>query len=150
MVDERRHVNEHVGDLVSGYLDGELTQQRRQRVEAHCRDCEDCRQILEELRALRERMGQARLSELGEDRWRETMDDTTVMTTRTVGWLLFVGGALAIGAFVLYQFLADPGIGLGFKLMFLALYGGLAVLLISVLRQRLIEQRTDRYKDVEI
>ena len=78
------------------------------------------------------------------------MDDTTVMTTRTVGWLLFVGGALAIGAFVLYQFLADPGIGLGFKLMFLALYGGLAVLLISVLRQRLIEQRTDRYKDVEI
>jgi hypothetical protein len=31
-----------------------------------------------------------------------------------------------------------------------ALYLGLAALFVSVLRQRLIERKTDRYKDVEI
>jgi hypothetical protein len=34
--------------------------------------------------------------------------------------------------------------------MVAAIYGGLAALLISVLRQRLIERKTDKYKDVEI
>ena len=150
MVDETRRIDEHVGDWLSGYVDGELTQQQRQWVEVHCRDCADCRRDLGELRALRERLGRATLSEMGEDRWREEMNDTSVTTTRTVGWLLFVIGALAIGAWVVFGFLADPGIGLGVKAMFLAFYGGLAVLLISVLRQRLIEHKTDKYKDVEI
>ncbi len=150
MVNETRRIDEHVGEWLSGFVDGELTQQQRQWVEVHCRDCAECRRDLDELRALRERMGQARLSELGEDRWREEMNDTTVTTTRTVGWLLFVVGALALGAWVVFHFLSDPGVGLGIKAIFVAFYGGLAVLLISVLRQRLIEHKTDKYKDVEI
>ncbi len=150
MVNETRRIDEHVGEMLSGFVDGELTQQQRQWVEVHCRDCAECRRDLDELRALRERLGRARLSELGEDRWREDMNDTTVTTTRTVGWLLFVIGALAIGAWVVFAVLSDPGIGLGIKAMFVAFYGGLAVLLISVLRQRLIEHKTDKYKDVEI
>jgi hypothetical protein len=36
------------------------------------------------------------------------------------------------------------------KLIVIAIYGGLATLLYSVLRQRLIERKTDKYKDVEI
>lgn len=139
-----------VGELLSGYVDGELTQQQRQQVEVRCRDCPRCRQDLQDLRALRERLGRARLSEIGEDRWRESMDDTTVMTTRTIGWLLFVVAALALGAWLLAGFLTDTGIGPGIKLIFVAFYGGLAVLLVSVLRQRLIERRTDKYEDVEI
>jgi anti-sigma factor RsiW len=150
MVNETHRIDEHVGEWLSGFVDGELTQQQRQWVEVHCRDCAECRRDLDELRALRERLGKARLSEMGEDRWREEMNDSTVTTTRTLGWLLFVVGALAIGAWVVFAFLSDPGVGLGIKAMFVAFYGGLAVLLISVLRQRLIEHKTDKYKDVEI
>jgi hypothetical protein len=36
------------------------------------------------------------------------------------------------------------------KLVIGAMYGGLALLFFSVLRQRLIERKTDKYKDVEI
>ena len=150
MTSNSRSLDEHVGELLSGYIDGELTQQQRQRVEIHCEGCADCRKELDGLRDLRQKVGNARLSELGEDNWRETMDETTVRASRGIGWVLFIGGVLAVAGIVIYQFVIDTSIELHMKLIIGAIYGGLAVLFISVLRQRLIERKTDKYKDVEI
>ena len=36
------------------------------------------------------------------------------------------------------------------QFILVAIYGGLGLLLVSVLRQRLIERKTDKYSDVEI
>ena len=144
------NIHEHVGELASGYIDGELTQQQRQRVEIHCESCSDCGQELEELRRLRADVGKSGLSQYGEDKWRETMDEPAVRVSRGIGWLLLIGGALAIGGIVLYSFITDPTLELHMKLIIGAIYGGLAILFISVLRQRLIERKTDKYKDVEI
>jgi len=143
-------VDEHVGELVSGYIDGELTQQQRQRVEIHCGNCAACRQELEELKQLRNDVGKSRLSQYGEDKWRESMNDTTTKVTRGLGWLLLIGGALAVGGIILHGFITDPTLELYMKVIIGAIYGGLVVLFISVLRQRLIERKTDKYKDVEI
>ena len=150
MVDERRLVDKHVGELLSGYVDGELTQQQRQLVTLHCDECAECRENLSRLRALRERIKNASLSEVGEDKWRETMNDNTVQTARSIGWLLFIAGLLAIAGIGLFVFIFDDEIPVGMKLIMVAIYGGLATLLFSVLRQRLIERKTDKYKDVEI
>ena len=150
MVKQSHFIDQHVGELLSGYVDGELTQQERQRVSLHCEQCDECRQNLAELRALRERIGKARLSEVGEDKWRETMNDSTVQTTRSIGWLLFIAGVLAIAGVGLYGFIVEDGMPIWAKLMITAIYGGLVVLLFSVLRQRIIERKTDKYKDVEI
>ena len=144
------NIDEHVGEFLSGYIDGELTQQERQRVEIHCDGCAECRQQLDELKNLREQVGNARLSEHGEDKWRETMNDTAVKATRGIGWLLLIGGILAISGIVLFSFITDPTLELHMKFIIGAIYGGLAILFISVLRQRLIERKTDKYKDVEI
>jgi predicted anti-sigma-YlaC factor YlaD len=150
MTTENRHLDEHVGDLLSGYIDGELTQQQRQWVTLHCENCRECRENLESLRAVRERVAGAGLSEIGEDKWRETMEDSGVQTTRGIGWLLFISGLLVLGAIGLVGFLFSDEIPLGIKLLLIAVYGGLGLLLISVLRQRLIERKKDKYKDVEI
>ena len=147
---EGNAVETHVGERLSGYLDGELTQQERQRVELHLADCDACRGMLGELEALRERMGRSELSRVNEDRWRESMDDTGVQLSRGIGWLLVIGAALLIGAVVIYQLLTDPGISGFMKFVISAFYLGLAGLFFSVLRQRLIERKTDKYKDVEI
>jgi anti-sigma factor RsiW len=143
-------IDEHVGELLSGYIDGELTQQQRQRVEVHCTNCAACAGELDELARLRKEVGAANLSEFGEDTWRETMSDTSVQTSRGIGWLLLVGGILAASGIAVFTFLADPAIVLRDKLIAGAVYGGLALLFISVLRQRLVERKTDKYKDVEI
>ncbi len=150
MARNTRNIDDHVGELLSGYIDGELTQQQRQRVDIHCDSCERCRRELEELRKLRERVGKSRLSEYGEDRWRESMNETGVRTSRGIRWLLLIGGVLALAGIAVYEFLTDPGLELHMKLFIGAVYGGLAILFFSVLRQRLIERKTDKYKDVEI
>lgn len=78
------------------------------------------------------------------------MNEPVVRHTRGIGWLLFIAGILAVAGVGLGAFIVDPGISFGMKLVLGAIYGGLALLLISVLRQRLIERKTDKYKDVEI
>ena len=150
MSDRNRHIDQHVGDLLSGFIDGELTQQQRQLVTLHCENCDECRENLAGLRELRERVGTARLSEVGEDQWRESMNDSTVELTRGIGWLLFIAGLLIVGGIGVGFFIFNPEIPVGMKLLMIAIYGGLALLLISVWRQRLIECKTDKYKDVEI
>ncbi len=150
MVNEIRHMDQHVGELLSGFVDGELTQQQRQRVMLHCECCDECQQILSELRALRERIGKACLSEVGEDQWRETMKNPSIQFCRLVACLLLISGLLVAAGIGLIAFLASDGMSVGAKLIVFAIYGGLALLLFSVLRQRLIERKTDKYKDVEI
>ena len=140
----------HVGELLSGYIDGELTSQDRQRVDVHCDACEQCRDQLAEFRALRQQVGNARLSEVGEDTWRENMNDVAVKSTRRIGWILAVGGVLVLGGIGVFGFVTDPTVETRMKLLIGAVYGGLVLLLASVLRQRLIERKTDKYKDVEI
>ena len=78
------------------------------------------------------------------------MNDSRVQTPRSIGWLLFIAGLLAVAGIVLVQLFFNDEIPIGMKLLMVAIYGGLATLLYSVLRQRLIERKTDKYKDVEI
>jgi len=150
MVNGNRNINNHVGELLSGYVDGELTQQQRQLVSLHCDECDECQETLSRLREIRESVGKAHLSEIGEDQWRETMNDSTVKTTQSIGWLMFIAGLLGIAGIGIAGFLFSEEIHIGMKLIIIAVYGGLATLLFSVLRQRLIERKTDKYKDVEI
>jgi len=148
---ENLTIDEHVDELLSGLIDGELTQQDRQRVRLHVENCSECSAQLEELRALRERIGNAHLSDLDQDKWRETMDDTTVKASRGVGWLLLIGGGLlAVGAGVIEFITSTSSMTLFEKLIVGGVYGGILLIFISVLRQRLIERKTDKYKDVEI
>ncbi|MBE9548272.1 MAG: zf-HC2 domain-containing protein [Proteobacteria bacterium] len=147
---KQRQVDQHIGELLSGLLDGELTQQQRQMVKLHCEGCAECSENLESLRVLRKRIGDAALSEVGEDKWREHMNDKRVETPRSIGWILFIGGLLVVAGIAVSAFLFSDEIHIGMKFLIIAIYGGLATLLYSVLRQRLIERKTDKYKDVEI
>ena len=67
MTNKNKPLDQHMDDLLSGFVDGELTQQDRQRVSLHCETCDQCRENLADLQALRERISNARLSEVGED-----------------------------------------------------------------------------------
>jgi anti-sigma factor RsiW len=142
--------DQHVGERLSGYLDGELTQQERQRIDLHLESCEKCTKLLGELAELRTRMSSSAPGGPGEDRWRESMDDDGVRLSRGIGWVLVIAAAIILGGVAVVHFIADPGVDGGMKLLIGGLYLGLAALFVSVLRQRLIESKTDKYKDVEI
>jgi len=78
------------------------------------------------------------------------MEDTGVKLSRGIGWMLLIGAAVIIGGIAVFSFLTDPGIEGFWKILISAFYLGLIGLFVSVLRQRLIERKTDKYKDVDI
>ncbi len=78
------------------------------------------------------------------------MADSTTDLARGLGWLLLLGGALVLGGFAIYSLVIDREAPLYIKLGVGGIYGGLALLLLSVLRQRLTARKTDKYKDVQI
>lgn len=148
---EKLRIDDHVGELLSGFIDGELTQQDRQRVQLHIDGCKKCGADVDELRLLRQTVGKARLSRLDDDVWREAMDDTMVKASGGIGWLLVVGAVLLGAGLGVYELVSSPSsMSLLEKMIVGGVYGGMLLIFISVLRQRLIERKTDRYKDVEI
>ena len=78
------------------------------------------------------------------------MKDNLVRSTSNVGWLLLIGGIVIGAGVAIFEWVYTPDVPLLVKLVVGAIYLGLALLLLSVLRQRLIERKTDKYKNVEI
>lgn len=143
--------HDHVGALLSGYLDGELTQQQSQLVRVHCAACPQCRVELDELAKLRERVGAlAPLESDNEIVWSEKVDNAADRATRGFGWALLIVGVVGIGAWGVYEFVIDSSLGTGYKLLVGCVYVGLAILFLGVLRQRLKENKTDKYNKVEV
>ena len=78
------------------------------------------------------------------------MDNALERTASGIGWLLVVGALFVLVGYAGYEFLLADVQPPMVKWAAGALYVGLAVLLLSVLRQRLRARKTDKYKDVEI
>lgn len=78
------------------------------------------------------------------------MDNAFERTASGIGWILVVGAVFVLAGYAGYEFLLADVEPPMVKWAVGALYLGFAVLLLSVLRQRLKARKTDRYKDVEI
>ena len=77
------------------------------------------------------------------------MADSTTRTIQGVGWLLVIAAALVLVGVIGYaMFFSDESSWVVWVVG--ALYLGFGVLLLSVLRQRLIARKTDKYEDVDI
>ena len=141
---------EQIGELLSGYLDGELTQEKRQLVEVHIEVCADCRSDYEAIRRISTSVASLSLDEMNFDEWRKQMNDLTVRSSRSIGWLLFVAGVMVLTGYGIYAFAVTDVEPFAVKLAVAGVFAGLIGLFISVLRQRLIARKTDKYKNVEI
>ena len=65
----------------------------------------------------------------------------------TIGWALLAVGLVVAAVLGFSAFMEAPIL---VKFLLVGIYGGLFLLLVSVLRQRLTERKTDKYLDVDI
>lgn len=134
--------------LLSGFLDGELTQGAEQRVRLHLAACTHCRALLEELTTIREATMSTEFVQPRDDQWDERPRGATSRLSRSVGWVLAVVWLTAVTGFTLWHVWQSPE-GLFFKLL---VFGGLAafaLLFLSILVDRIRTARTDRYSEVD-
>ena len=141
---------EQIDERLSGYLDGELTQGERQRVEIHLESCPKCREAFEEMARLREAVGELRFGELSQEDWSEIMTDVTVRSSRGAGWILYVVGIVILCGYAGYCFVIDDTVDALVKSGVGAVVLGAILLFISVLRERLLTRKSDKYEDVQI
>ena len=142
---------EKIDELLSGYLDDELTQGDFQRVEVHLRSCEKCRQTLDAMTKLQKAVANSQAAaELEQERWEKIMTDLPAKASRGIGWILFIAGFITLVSVAIWEFAVDDNTALHVKLAVGGIWFGLLFLFLSVLRQRIVSRKTDKYKEVQI
>ncbi|MEZ5332443.1 MAG: zf-HC2 domain-containing protein [Thermoanaerobaculia bacterium] len=134
--------------LLSGYLDGELTQGEAQRVRVHLEDHPESRRLFEEMAAMRDAALSTRLPVPDDDQWDPAPRGPFSRLSRRMGWLLVLvwGAATAVLA-VRGWWTADAPWTV--KAVGVLVVGGPLLLLLSVLADRLKVMKTDRYRRVQ-
>ena len=139
-------------DLMMAYLDNELNEEQRRAFEEHLASCPDCARELKEFRKLKQMTDCVAFVEPEDRIWEQYWNHVYNRVERCTGWILFSVAAIALfiyGGFKLIEsVIQDPTVGVLMKIGLLALLGGLVILFVSVLRERVYFWGKDRYKDV--
>jgi anti-sigma factor RsiW len=139
-------------DLMMAYLDNELNDEQRQAFELHLASCRDCGKDLEEFKRLKQMTDGVKFVEPEDRVWEQYWSSIYNRIERGLGWILFSAAAIVLliyGGFrAIESIIADPAVGVLMKIGLLALLGGLAILFVSVLRERVYFWSRDRYRDV--
>ena len=139
-------------DLLMGYLDNELSNEQKRQFEEHLSGCSECKEELKEFQKLKAITDEVTLVEPEDRIWQDYWSGVYNRIERSVGWIVFSVAAILLtiyGGFKLIEeMIKDPDIETMLKVGLLVLTAGLAILFVSVLRERLYIWRKDRYKDV--
>ncbi len=139
-------------DLLMGYLDNELSDEQRNRFEEHLAGCPECAGELKEFQKLKAITDEVTLVEPEDRIWQDYWNGIYNRIERNVGWIIFSVAAILLtiyGGFKLIEkIVTDATVGMLLKLGLLALIVGLAILFVSVLRERMYFWSKDRYRNV--
>ena len=139
-------------DLMMGYLDNELSDEQRRRFEEHLAGCPECTGELKEFQKLKAITDEVTLVEPEDRLWQDYWSGIYNRIERSLGWVIFSVSAILLaiyGGFKLIEtIITDATTGLLLKIGLLALIVGLAILFVSVLRERIYFWSKDRYRNV--
>ena len=133
---------------LSGYMDGELTQQERQPLEIHIRSCQRCQTVLAQLREAQEATLRLDLEEPEQEDWKLMEARVLERVSQGLGWSVLLVWLVVTTGYTLYQYASSPTEPLFEKILVFSLFLGFGLLFLSVLSQRVRERRTDRYRGV--
>ena len=133
--------------LISGYLDGELTQAEAQRVRLHLEECADCRATADELAQLKE-VTMSSEFKIPDDGWDETPRGSASHLLRNAGLLVGLAWLAGLTMWLIWELANDPE-----GLIGLLLVGGFLIcaglLLASVVIDRRRAMKNDKYRRVQ-
>lgn len=134
--------------MLSGYVDGELTQADEQRIRLHVERCAPCRGLVFELQQIRQAAMSTPFPAPTDDEWQEEPRSAASLWSRRLGWLLVLIWLAGVSGLAIGEFLESPSGWVEKTLLLILLSGGL-LLFLSVLFDRLRALRTDRYRRVK-
>jgi len=134
--------------LISGYLDGELTQRDDQRVRLHLEDCAECRHIADGMRRLKEATMTSEFQVPEDTQWDEKPRGSISGFLSNFGWMIVIAWAIALTGYLVWLVATDAENLLEAILVF-GLWLGFGLVFLSVLIDRLKTFKTDPYRRIE-
>jgi predicted anti-sigma-YlaC factor YlaD len=135
-----------------GYLDDELDDAQKKTFEEHLESCKDCAAEFEQFKKLKKVTDSVKLAEPEDVLWKNYWSGVYNRFERGIGWVLMSVTGIALIIYGLFKavegIIKDPNVEVVLKIAILAFIAGLAVLFVSILRERLYFWKKDRYKDV--
>ena len=134
--------------MISGFLDGELTQSDDQRVRIHLEDCEHCRELHRSLENLREATMTTQFVKEPDRQWDEAPRGAASRIGFRLGWVVTIAWLILTCGYAGWQLWVDTDGWFEKTLVF----GGLAavgLLFSSAAIDRLRTSGTDPYRKVE-
>ena len=139
--------------LLMGYIDDELTELEALRIEEHLKECKECSKELEEFRRLKEVTHNMRVSTPDDRYWEIYWSNIYNRIERRVGWIMISIGSILLTSYALYYLvesvLFKGNIPIVVRMGVAALVVGFCTLIISVLRERIITSRADKYERIQ-
>lgn len=139
--------------LLMAALDRELSPEDEREFKRYLAISPDCQREWEEYQKLKEATMQLKFTQPSEEIWDRYWLNVYNRIERGLGWILTSIGAMIVlfyGAYkAIESLLADAQLEWFMKAGILALLGGLAILLVSVLREKLLTRKTDKYKEIQ-
>ena len=142
-----------IKELISSYIDGELDAAQRKAVEEHLKECPECRKEFEEMDKFEEVMNKMEFKKPPKEMWQVYCDSVYNRLERKIGWILLSIGAIILffygGYKLLEGFIQNPEIHWILKGGILLGLAGIAVMLVSLIREQLFVYKRERYKEIE-
>ena len=131
--------------LLMGYVDGELDDEQRARVEAALEDDPDLRRELAEMNQLKRLTDAAAQDEQVDIELDRFWGAVYNRMERHLAWALLLGGTLLVCAGLLLLFFKNGDFPLGLRISVGCAVAGFVIMFVSVLRERLHTLPHDRY-----
>lgn len=145
--------HERMKKLLSPLLDGELDEGAKKEMEEHLAACPECRREYEQMQKIEEVMAMVTLKNPPQEMWIYYWRSVYNRLERGLGWILLSLGAIILLCFGAYKMvegiLEDAAIPLLLKIGILVFLAGVAILLVSVIREQIFLRRKERYKEIE-
>ena len=135
--------------LMMGMIDGELTDAESMKLNNHMIRCSSCREESEQLKGASSKLDGIDIKEPDEGIVDKTWRSPYSKLTKNFGILLVIAGWLIMMIYGAYEFIVTKETESIPKYAFVIILIGIAILFITVLRDRIRSYRNDPYKEVD-
>jgi predicted anti-sigma-YlaC factor YlaD len=130
-------------------LDGEMSAAESAAYEEHLRVCAECRREMKSLGRVVRYSQELRLRVPDDDFWKGYWEGVYRRSERRAGFVLLIAGLVAFFGYMVFRAVTSPAFLTYEGISITIILVGLAVIFISVVRERFHERRNDPYREVE-
>jgi len=145
--------NDDIKLKVMAYLDGELPEVEMKEIKRLIDDDKMYQEVYLSLKKVKEVTQEMKFVKLPEMYWDDYWEHIYNRIERGISWILISLGVIVVGSFLVWQIIesiiVDQNIHVVLKAGILILLAGMVILIVSILREKLMVRKVDKYREVE-